>query len=233
LARVGLAVRDRAGLVAPEAPAARDRAVLEARVVPADTSRAAPGDLAGLEDTSRAGLEDTNRAAPGDTNRAAPEDLEDTVPADLGLASLDPGSLGLEVRDRAGLAALVGLADTNRADRGPRARDREVRDLGQNRARLHRMAVEPGRVRLEPMPAYLHRMAVEPARVGPERMPSHRHRIPAHLAGPTRPRAPIHLAGPTPLEEATRPEEATSPGKLVATASKHLLVPPLPAAYDA
>jgi hypothetical protein len=233
LARVGRAGRDRA---APEAledrvgrdrvdqagRAARDRAVLddpagpEDRVAPADTNRAARGDLAVLEDM--------NRAAPGDTNRAAPEDLaglEDTVPADLGLASLDPGSLGLEVQDRAG------LADTNRADRGLRARDREVRDLGQNRARLHRMAVEPGRVRLEPMPAHLHRMAVEPARVGPERMPAHLHRIPAHLAGPTRPRAPIHLAGPT------HPEEATSAGKLIAKASKHLLVPPLPAAYDA
>jgi hypothetical protein len=160
-------------------------------------------------------------------DRAAPEALEDRVaPADTNRVTLDPGSLGLEVRDRAGLAALVGLADTNRADRGLRARDREARDLGQNRARLHRMAVEP-------------------ARVGLKRMPAHRHRIPAHLAGltrprdlthlagPTRPRAPIHLAGPTPLEEATRPEEATSPGKLIAKASKHLLVPPLPAGSDA
>jgi hypothetical protein len=154
-------------------------------------------------------------------DRAAPEALEDRVaPADTNRVTLDPGSLGLEVRDRAGLAALVGLADTNRADRGLRARDREARDLGQNRARLHRMAVEPGRV-------------------GPEPMPAHRHRILAHLAVPTLPQELTHLAGPPPLEEATRPEEAThleeatSPWKLIAKASKHLLVPPLPAAYDA
>jgi len=78
--------------------AGRDRAVPEAledragrdRVAPRDTNRAALGDVAGLGDTNRAALGDTNRAAPGG----------------LGPASLDPGSLGLEVQDRVGLVGL-------------------------------------------------------------------------------------------------------------------------------
>jgi hypothetical protein len=137
---VGLAVRDRAGLVALEDPAARDQADRAGR------DRVAPADRAG-----RVGLgvlEDMNRVAPGVRDQVGPEDMDLAA-----LAAL--ADLGLGVPNQAGRAA-----PADWADRGLRALDpegREARDLSLGRALLGRMPTALDRARLDRMPTALGR----------------------------------------------------------------------------
>ena len=144
---MGLAVRDRAGLVTLGDPAARD---------PVDQAGRAARDLADLAALASLGV----LGGLGDMNRVAPGVMEDMGPA--ALASLGVrDQVGLEDMD---LADRVGLGEPNRAaraapedldlgvrnqagrrrvDRGLRALDpegREARDLSLGRALLARTA---------------------------------------------------------------------------------------------
>jgi hypothetical protein len=171
VARVGLAVRDRAALVTPGDLAARDP-VDQAGRVGRDLADLAARDLAG-----RVGLEDMNRVAPGvleDMGPADPADLAALaslgVRGQVGLEDMDPADLaglGLGVPNRAALAAPEDLdlgvrnqAGRRRVDRGLRALDpegREARDLSLGRALLGRMPTDLDRALLGRMPTDLGR----------------------------------------------------------------------------
>jgi hypothetical protein len=204
---VGLALRDRAALVALEDPAGRDLV---------DQAGRDQADRAGLADLeNQAGLAapvDTNRAALVDTNRAALG-----VMADTGLADREGPANRVDLVDRVDLEDLedrgnpVDLVDTNRAVRGLRDRVRVAQDLGQSRAHLRRNLPDPDLTRARPhrMPAHLH---LTQARL---------HQIPARLRAPTHPGVATHLPVRTRQAEAIHPVAATPvavthPGEAIA-----------------
>jgi hypothetical protein len=230
---VGLALRDRAGLVALEDPAGRDLVDQAGRD---QADRAALADLenpAGLAapvapvDTNRVDLVDTNRAAlgvmadtgladrEGPANRVDLEDLEDRVDLE-------------DLEDR---GSPVDLVDTNRAVRGLRGRVRVAQDLGQNRALLGRTALSRAHLRRAVLSrAHLRRNLPDPdlTRARPHRMPAHLHltqarlhQIPARLRAPTHPGVATHLPVRTRQAEAIHPVAATPvaathPGEAIA-----------------
>jgi hypothetical protein len=197
---VGLAVRDQAGLVALEDPAARDQADRAGRdrVDQAVRDLVAPAARAG-----RVGL-----GVLEDMNRVAPEVLEH-----MGLAALaslgvrdqvgledmdlvDLAALGLGVPNQAGRAALA-----DRVDRGLRALDpegREARDLSLSRALLGRMPTALDRARLDRMPTALGRTR-----------PADRLWEPMTRVEATRPEARMRLGERTRRAGATHLTEAT------------------------
>jgi hypothetical protein len=209
---VGLAVRDRAGLVALEAPAARDRVDQAARDRVDQAGRAARADRA-----DRVGLgvlEDMNRVAPGvmedmgpadlgdradrvglgvleDMNRVAPGVMEDMGPADLG--DLEDMDLAVpNLASRAALADRVGLRLRALDPEG-----REARDLSLGRVLRGRTLTALDRVLLDRMPADLDRTR-----------PADRLWEPTTRVEATRPEARMRLAAAT-LAEATRRAGAT------------------------
>jgi hypothetical protein len=214
---VGLAVRDRAGLVALEDPAARDQADRAGRdrVDQAVRDLVAPADRAGrvglgvLEDMNRVALgvlEDMNRVAPGvleDMNLAAlaalasPGVRDQVGPEDMDLAALAAlADLGLGVPNQAGRAA-----PADWADRGLRALDpegREARDLSLGRALLGRMPTALDRARLDRMPTALGRTR-----------PADRLWEPMTRLEATRPEARMRLGERTRRAGATHLTEAT------------------------
>jgi hypothetical protein len=224
---VGLALRDRAALVALEDPAGRDLV-----------------DQAGRDQADRADLEnpaglaapvapvDTNRAALVDTNRAALG-----VMADTGLADREGPANRVDLVDRVDLEDLedrgnpVDLVDTNRAVRGLRDRVRVAQDLGQSRALLGRTAPSRAHLRRAVLSrAHLRRNPPDPdlTRARPHRMPAHLHltqarlhQIPARLRAPTHPGVATHLPVRTRQAEAIHPVAATPvaathPGEAIA-----------------
>ncbi|MDT7720562.1 MAG: hypothetical protein QOE94_1573 [Mycobacterium sp.] len=222
MARVGLAVRDRAGLVTPGDPAARDP-VDQAGRAARDLADLAARDLAGRVGlVGRVGLEDMNRVAPGvleDIGPADPADLAALasrgVRGQVGLEDMDPADLaglGLGVPNRAALAAPEDLdlgvrnqAGRRRVDRGLRALDpegREARDLSLGRALLGRTPTDLDRALLDRTPA-------DPDRARLGRMPARLDRTPAGLDR-TRRADRTHPADrlwePMTRVEATRPE---------------------------
>jgi hypothetical protein len=234
VARVGLAVRDRAALVTPGDLAARDP-VDQAGRVGRDLADLAARDLAG-----RVGLEDMNRVAPGvleDMGPADPADLAALaslgVRGQVGLEDMDPADLaglGLGVPNRAALAAPEDLdlgvrnqAGRRRVDRGLRALDpegREARDLSLGRALLGRMPTDldraildrtpadPDRARLGRMPARLDRTpaGLDRTRRADRTHPADRLWEPMTRVEATRPEARMRLPEVTRLAEATRVE---------------------------
>jgi hypothetical protein len=224
---VGLAVRDRAGLVTLGDPAARD---------PVDQAGRAARDLADLAALASLGV----LGGLGDMNRVAPGVMEDMGPA--ALASLGVrDQVGLEDMD---LADRVGLGEPNRAaraapedldlgvrnqagrrrvDRGLRALDpegREARDLSLGRALLGRMPTDldraildrtpadPDRARLGRMPARLDRTpaGLDRTRRADRTHPADRLWEPMTRVEATRPEARMRLPEVTRLAEATRVE---------------------------
>jgi hypothetical protein len=240
---VGLAVRDRAGLVTLGDPAARD---------PVDQAGRAARDLADLASLGVLGVL-------GDMNRVAPGVMEGMGPADLAaLASLGVrDQVGLEdmaLADRVGLGApnraalaapedldlgLRNQAGRRRVDRGLRALDpegREARDLSLGRALLGRMPTDLGRALLDRTPA-------DPDRARLGRMPARLDRTPAGLdrtrradrthpadrlwepmtrVEATRPEARMRLAEVTRLAEATRVEATRRAGATRRAEATHL-----------
>jgi hypothetical protein len=220
---VGLALRDRAGLVALEDPAGRDLV---------DQAGRDQADRAGLADLENpAGLAapvapvDTNRVDLGDTNRAALGVMADTGLADREGPANRVDLVDLEnledLEDRVDRGSPVDLVDTNRAVRGLGGRVRVAQDLGQSRALLGLTA---------PSRAHLRRNLPDPdlTRARPHRMPAHLHltqarlhQIPARLRAPTHPGVATHLPVRTRQAEAIHPVAATPvaathPGEAIA-----------------
>jgi hypothetical protein len=248
---VGLAVRDRAGLVTLGDPAARD---------PVDQAGRAARDLADLAALASLGV----LGVLGDINRVAPGVMEDMGPADLAaLASLGVrDQVGLEdmaLADRVGLGALNpaaraapedlepggrNQAGRRRVDRGLRALDpegREARDLSLGRALLGRMPTEldwalldwalldrtpadPDRARLGRMPARLDRMpaGLDRTRRADGTHPADRLWEPMTRVEATRPEARMRLAEVTRLAEATRVEATRRAGATRRAEATHL-----------
>jgi hypothetical protein len=180
---VGLAVRDRAGLVALEDPAARDQADRAGRVglgVLEDMNRVAPGVLEDMNLAVLAAL-----ASPGVRDQVGPEDMDLADLADLGLGP-----------NQAGRAA-----PADQVDRGLRALDpegREARDLSLERALLDRMPTALDRARLDRMPTALGRTR-----------PADRLWEPMNRVEATRPEARMRLGERTRRAGATHLTEAT------------------------
>ena len=236
MARVGLAVRDRAGLVTPGDPPARDPVDQAGRAARdlADLAARDLADLAARDLAGRVGLEDMNRVAPGV--------LEDMGPAD----PVDLAALGLGVPNRAALAAPEDLdlgvrnqAGRRRVDRGLRALDpegREARDLSLGRALLGRMPTDldralldrtpadPDRARLGRMPARLDRMpaGLDRTRRADRTHPADRLWEPMTRVEATRPEARMRLAEVTRLAEATRVEATRRAGATRRAEATHL-----------
>jgi hypothetical protein len=172
--------------------------------------------LASLGVRDQVGLEAMNLAAREDMNLA---DL--AALASLGV--LEDMDLAVpNLAGRADLVALVGL--------GLRALDpegREARDLSLGRVLRGRTPTALDRVLLDRMPADLDRMPADldrmPADLDRTR-PAGRLWEPTARVEATRPEARVRLAERTRRVEATR-AEATSPGNLMAKASKHLRAP--------
>ena len=228
---MGLAVRDRVGLVALEDPA-RDRVDLglvglvgqdlEAPAGQADLEN--PAAQEDREGTNPAALVDTNLGVMADTGLADREGPANRVDREDLVGLVDTNRVDLE--DLGDRGSLVDLADTNRAVRGPRDRDRVAWDLGQNRAHLGRTALSLahlGRAALSR--AHLRRNLPDPdltrarphripahlrlTRARPHRMPAHRHQIPARLREPTHPGVATHLPVRTRQAEAIHPVAVT------------------------
>jgi hypothetical protein len=200
---VGLALRDRAALVALEDPAGRDLVDQEAQAGRADLADLEnPAALAAPVDMNRAALVDTNRAALG-------------VMADTGLADREGPANRVDLVDRVDLEDLedrgspVDLVDTNRV----------AQDLGQSRALLGRTAPSRAHLRRAVLSrAHLRRNLPDPdlTRARPHRMPAHLHltqarlhQIPARLRAPTHPGVATHLPVRTRQAEAIHPVAAT------------------------
>jgi hypothetical protein len=227
VARVGLAVRDRAGLVTPGDPAARDPVDQAGRAAPdlaALASRGVRGQV-GLEDMDPADLAGLGLGVPNRAALAAPEDLDLGVRnqagrrrVDRGLRALDPE--GREARDLSLGRALLGRTPT---------------DL--DRALLDRTPADPDRARLGRMPARLDRTpaGLDRTRRADRTHPADRLWEPMTRVEATRPEARMRLAEVTRLAEATRVEatrragatrraeathlaERTQPGELIAKA---------------
>jgi hypothetical protein len=222
---VGLALRDRAGLVALEDPAGRDL-VDQAGRDQADWAGLAdlenPAGLAAPVDTNRVDLVDTNRAALG-------------VMADTGLADREGPANRVDLEDLEDLEDLVDLedrgspvdlVDTNRAVRGLRGRVRVAQDLGQSRALLCRTAPSQAHLRRAVLSrAHLRRNLPDPdlTRARLHRMPAHLHltqarlhQIPARLRAPTHPGVATLLPVRTRQAAAIHPVAATHPGEAIA-----------------
>ena len=258
MARVGLAVRDRAGLVTPGDPAVRDPVDQAGRAARGQADRVGPVGLVG-----RVGLEDMNRVAPGvleDMGPADPADLASLgVRGQVGLEDMDPADLaglGLGVPNRVALAAPedLDLGVRNQAGRrpggpgsespgsggsgspgsepGPGASGPDANGPGPGAAGPD--ASGPDRARLDLMPARLDRM---PARLDRMRRADRTHPAdrlwePMSRVEATRPEARMHLAEVTRLAEATRVEATRRVGATRRAKATHLVEQTQPGGAD-